>query len=113
MLNERIISMNKNEYNIIENWINKKIIDDNPYQNDLLNTGYEVALLEIKKYLYELYENNTAYWYWDKDAMDWGLGAWCCSACKEINSIIPCTKNINPYMYSGSQYCPHCGKRMI
>ena len=45
--------------------------------------------------------------------MDWGIGAWCCSACKEINSMIPCTKNINPYMYSGSQYCPHCGTRMI
>lgn len=54
-----------------------------------------------------------AEWIWDDNAMDWGLGAWVCSACFCRNANLPADKNINPYMWAGAKYCPHCGAKMV
>lgn len=54
-----------------------------------------------------------AYWYWDKDGMDWNIGSWRCSACHARPSTFwGADKNINPRIYSGSTYCPCCGAKM-
>jgi len=66
----------------------------------------------------------TASWEYDEDAIDWGIGAWVCSRCKNSNGLIPTIihqpegepqilhDQIDPYAFSGSQYCPHCGAKM-
>lgn len=51
-------------------------------------------------------------WEYDPDGMDWQLGAWVCSLCKVKNDNLGGSKNINPYVFAGSQFCPHCGAKM-
>lgn len=54
-----------------------------------------------------------AYWYWDKDGMDWNIGAWRCSAChNRPNTIWETEKNLRPRRWSGSAYCSNCGAVM-
>lgn len=53
-----------------------------------------------------------AEWYYDPNGMDWGLGAWLCSKCHTKNDNLGGSKNINPYMFSGSKFCPQCGAIM-
>lgn len=54
-----------------------------------------------------------AYWYWDKDGMDWNIGAWRCSAChNRPNTIWETEKNLHPRRWSGSAYCSNCGAVM-
>ena len=54
-----------------------------------------------------------AFWYWDKDGMDWNIGAWRCSAChNRPNTIWETEKNPRPQMWSGSTYCSNCGAKM-
>lgn len=52
------------------------------------------------------------YWVYDKNGMDWNLGAWECSECGERNNNLGGTRRINPYNFVGSRYCPNCGARM-
>lgn len=51
-------------------------------------------------------------WIWNPNGMDWGLGAWECSECACRNSNLPMDNKINPLVFSGSKYCPHCGAKM-
>ena len=51
-------------------------------------------------------------WVWDKDGMDWGLGAWRCPECGNKPETWWETDPKNPYRCSGSHYCPNCGARM-
>lgn len=54
-----------------------------------------------------------AFWYWDKDGMDWNIGAWRCSAChNRPNTIWETEKNLRPRRWSGSAYCSNCGAVM-
>lgn len=53
-----------------------------------------------------------AEWYYDPNGMDWGLGAWLCSRCHAKNDNLGMGKDINPYMFSGSKFCPQCGAVM-
>ena len=53
-----------------------------------------------------------AEWIWDDNGMDWGLGAWLCDACFCRNANLPANKKINPYVWAGAKYCPHCGAKM-
>ncbi len=51
-------------------------------------------------------------WIWDPNGMDWGLGSWQCSECACRNNNLPMNNRINPLVFSGSKYCPHCGAKM-
>ena len=53
-----------------------------------------------------------AEWYYNPNGMDWGLGAWLCSKCHTKNDNLGGSKNINPYMFAGSKFCPQCGAVM-
>ena len=60
-----------------------------------------------------------AKWVWDNDAIDWNLGAWVCSECRHRNENIHAGMPginggvwSNPYIWSGSNYCPNCGAKM-
>ena len=57
-------------------------------------------------------EIKYAEWYYDPNGMDWGLGSWNCSNCRTKNDNLGGSKNINPYMFSGSKFCPQCGAVM-
>ena len=51
-------------------------------------------------------------WVYNPNGMDWGLGAWECSLCKCKNDNLGTSNKINPYLFAGSRYCPHCGAKM-
>ena len=51
-------------------------------------------------------------WVWNNNAIDWSIGGWICNDCGVINKNLPYDKNINPYVWSGSKYCPNCGAKM-
>lgn len=53
-----------------------------------------------------------AHWYWDKDGMDWGIGAWRCSACKAMSPMWWNTDRGSPMHKSGHKFCPNCGAMM-
>lgn len=70
------------------------------------------------------YPNETAFWVYDPNGMDWGLPAWRCSECGCRNDMIPTYiargegkppithEYINPLSFAGTKYCPECGRRM-
>lgn len=60
----------------------------------------------------EIKEIGYAEWVYDPNGMDWNLGAWVCSKCKCKNDNLGGSKDINPYMFAGSKFCPHCGAIM-
>lgn len=53
-----------------------------------------------------------AEWIWDENAIDWGLGDWICGACFCRNANLLADEKINPYVWAGAKYCPHCGAKM-
>lgn len=56
-------------------------------------------------------ERTEAKWVWDENAIDWGVGAWVCSQCKTPNRNISDNPEIDPNIFSGSNFCPNCGSR--
>lgn len=76
-----------------------------PYEG---TDAYEAGVRDTEKKLRE-----TSQWVWDKNGMDWNLGAWVCDHCGGRNNNFPNDKNINPYMWGGSKYCGNCGRRML
>lgn len=54
-----------------------------------------------------------AHWYWDKDGMDWGIGAWRCDNCKsKAETWWASDKKYNPLRCSGGKFCGNCGADM-
>lgn len=53
-----------------------------------------------------------AEWVYDKNATDWGIGGYVCSACKTKNNNLPCNRVKSALMFSGARYCPNCGAKM-
>ena len=53
-----------------------------------------------------------ATWYWDKDGMDWGIGAWRCSSCKAMSPMWWNADRGSPWHKSGHRFCPNCGADM-
>ena len=51
-------------------------------------------------------------WVYDPNGMDFNLGAWVCSECRERNNNLGCMQRINPYQFVGSRFCPNCGAKM-
>ena len=60
----------------------------------------------------DVVERKRGEWIWDKDGMDWNIGAWRCSECGSRNANIGCNGNENPMLWSGSRFCPNCGADM-
>ena len=54
------------------------------------------------------------YWEYNPDGNDWGIGAWVCSECGAKNDNLGCDEHphLSPYLFSGAQFCPHCGLPM-
>lgn len=52
------------------------------------------------------------HWVYNRNGMDWNLGAWECSACKCKNNNLPGSEIYSPYSFVGSRYCPNCGAKM-
>ena len=50
-------------------------------------------------------------WEYDENAVDFNIGGWCCSECGVRNNNLP-NDRLNPYLFSGSSYCPQCGAKM-
>ena len=53
-----------------------------------------------------------AHWYWDKDGMDWNIGARRCSACKARSPMWWNADSGSPMHKSGHRFCPNCGADM-
>ena len=53
-----------------------------------------------------------ATWYWDKDGMDWNIGAWRCSSCKAMSPMWWNADRSSPWHKSGHRFCPKCGAMM-
>jgi hypothetical protein len=53
-----------------------------------------------------------AHWEWDENAYDRGIGQWVCSNCHQKNDNLGGNKNMSPYLFVGSKYCPNCGRKM-
>lgn len=60
-----------------------------------------------------------ARWVWDNDAIDWNIGSWVCSDCKQRNENIHAGMpggyvgiRSNTNIWAGSNYCPNCGAKM-
>lgn len=70
--------------------------------------AYEAGVRDAENRLRE-----TSQWVWDKDSMDWNIGAWKCKSCGCCNNNLPSDETINPYHWAGTKYCPNCGKRML
>ena len=51
-------------------------------------------------------------WIWDKDGMDWGIGAWRCSICYARPETWWQGDKSNTLNKSGHCYCPNCGAKM-
>ena len=60
-------------------------------------------------------EQKIAYWYYDPNANDWGLGGWCCSNCHFKNDILGMNKDLRIpiFAFAGTKYCGNCGCKMI
>lgn len=74
-----------------------------------LREDYGVGLGEKKR---DVVEVRHGEWKYDPNGMDWGLGAWVCSVCGCKNNNLGMSERINPYLFSGSKFCPNCGAKM-
>lgn len=76
-----------------------------PYEG---TDAYEAGVRDTKSRLRE-----TSQWVWDKNGMDWNIGAWRCKLCGCRNNNLPNDESIYPYNWAGTKYCPNCGRRML
>lgn len=52
-------------------------------------------------------------WIWNKNGMDWGLGAWVCSeCCLKPETWWESDRRYNPLLCSGGSFCGNCGADM-
>lgn len=75
--------------------------------------SYEDAFSELDRApTADVQEVKHGHWVWDKDGMDWGIGAWVCSACHTRAQTQWSMISRNPRHFSGHQYCSVCGAKM-
>lgn len=105
------VAGNKMNDNIYKNMSKKQIIDileqvrwERDTAIDQLRNDYEVSFGE--KY-------HTTKWIWNKDCIDWNIGCWECKSCGAMNTMLSTAPEINPMQYSASNYCPHCGAKVV
>lgn len=101
---------------MLRNWISEYWTD--AFTGD--DAGAEFADMIDRAETLDVQPVVHAHWELDPDGMDFGLPAWRCSSCGGKNTMIPSfiqTKHggyvpKNPYVFAGSNYCPHCGAKM-
>jgi DNA-directed RNA polymerase subunit RPC12/RpoP len=92
---------------VIENYF-KDECDINTTIHDAFEKGFRIGVKKV------ISERKTGYWVWDKNGMDFGLGAWCCSECKsKAETWWASDKKYNPLNCSGGAFCGNCGAKMI
>jgi len=82
---------------------------------DALTAGMAKAIAERIKEIKPADIRPTIHsrWVWDKDGMDWNIGAWRCEHCKaRAETTWNAMPNINPLQWSGSKFCGNCGADM-
>ena len=87
---------------------------------DDLQSGYENGFniyADSRKQMLDLSfaqpERKTGEWIWDENGMDWGLGAWCCSGCRnKAETWWASDKKYNPLRCAGGRFCGNCGAYM-
>lgn len=91
--------------------VKQKVIAKIHYDEDKLKDKVMASLKEE----FGRNELKHGYWVWDKNGMDWNIGAWRCSECGARNSNIGSSGTPmldNPMNWSGSKFCPNCGVKM-
>lgn len=83
---------------------NRYLAERDQYQSEMLKRGEEIRKLTAAR--------ESAKWVYDPNACDWGIGAWVCSKCGAKNENLGGDKRFSPYIYVGSNFCPHCGRLM-
>ena len=90
----------------------------------IYNTAYSKGFSDGYKKC-EKEKNETSYWEYNPDSMDWNIGAWECAKCHCRNDMIPSKilhgkgkppithEDINPLDWAGSKFCPNCGRKMV
>lgn len=76
---------------------------------DVANT-----ILRVSEEMENVLPVKHAHWKWDKDGMDWGIGAWVCSNCGLTfpDMEVALNKNAHIRKYAYSHYCGCCGAKM-
>lgn len=59
----------------------------------------------------EVHQRIHAHWVRNPNGNGYGIPAWTCSNCNCKNANIPAW-HVNPYLFAGSKFCPHCGAKM-
>lgn len=96
-----------------------RVLYDISNTENALSGRYEREVIETLREVFKTSKVvKTGHWVYNKDGVDWGIPAWCCSECKSKNDMIPAYiqgrgRVRNPYVYAGSQFCPCCGVQMI
>ena len=87
------------------------MVDDYTYGfNQAIDYISDIVIVEVPSVSAE---PKRGHWVWDKDGMDWGLGAWVCSECgSKPETWWEADHNHNPLRCSGSHYCGNCGAKM-
>ena len=80
------------------------------YLDDDMINRIQIAMKRLPK----LNASRAAHgkWVWDKDAIDFGVGAWRCSECNTISSLLWNRDKDSPSHKSGKGFCPNCGAMM-
>lgn len=94
-----------------------KIIDDYGTTHGNVLGSHSGAVDAVGDIIYNLPAADVApvvhgEWHYNENGRDFGLGAWACSCCGTCNHNIPGNPNMNPYIWSGSKFCPNCGAKM-
>lgn len=84
--------------------------DIDPYTSNQRKRDFEEAINCIEEI--PIAEPKRGEWIWDKDGIDWNIGAWRCSNCHGRNANLPNDERIIPLQWSGSNFCPNCGADM-
>lgn len=113
----RLIDADELRQEWLENGENEYIYDTNSFLDSIddqptINPETLPIARELREQLKKVTAVRDGKWIWNPNGMDFGLGAWECSECAVRNNNLPVNDKINPFLFSGSNYCPNCGARM-
>ena len=86
------------------------LLDTMPKNDELLSVDVRRIICESP--IIDAEPVRHGQWVYDPNGMDFNLGAWVCSECRERNNNLGGMRRINPYQFVGSRFCPNCGAKM-